>query len=69
MWEKPTHRKIEGTARPLRVAYLVDLATCENLLIDKIIAESFSRWSGRRTPIIPASQGNPPEQIIHCLWC
>ena len=56
MWEKPTHRKIEGTARPLRVAYLVDLATCENLLIDKIIAESFSRWSGRRTPIIPASQ-------------
>ncbi len=55
MWEKPTHRKIEGTARPLRVAYLVDLATCEHILIDKIIAESFSRWSGRRTPIIPAS--------------
>ncbi|MEQ8368042.1 MAG: hypothetical protein RIB61_15190 [Roseicyclus sp.] len=24
-------------------------------MIDKIIAESFSRWSGRRTPIIPAS--------------
>ncbi|UWR96380.1 hypothetical protein [Phaeobacter inhibens] len=55
MWEKPTHRKIEGTARPLRVAYLVDLSTCENLLIDEIVAESFSRWSGRRTPIIPAS--------------
>ncbi|MGB3407655.1 MAG: hypothetical protein WBA67_09185 [Jannaschia sp.] len=55
MWEKPAHRMIEGTARPLRVAYLVDLDTCENLLIDKIIAESFSRWSGRRTPIIPAS--------------
>lgn len=55
MWDKPTHRKIEGTARPLRVAYLVDLTTCEELLIDKIIAESFSRWSGRRTPIIPAS--------------
>lgn len=28
MWEKPVHRKIEGTARPLRVAYLVDLETC-----------------------------------------
>ncbi|EEX15621.1 hypothetical protein CSE45_0231 [Citreicella sp. SE45] len=55
MWEKPAHRKIEGTARPLRVAYLVDLNTCEDLLIDAIIAESFSRWSGRRTPIIPAS--------------
>lgn len=55
MWEKPAHRKIEGTARPLRVAYLVDLETCEDLLIDAIIAESFSRWSGRRTPIIPTS--------------
>ncbi len=55
MWEKPTHRKIEGTARPLRVAYLVDLKTCDDLLIDAIIAESFSRWSGRRTPIFPAS--------------
>lgn len=55
MWEKTTHRNIEGTARPLRVAYLVDLSTCENLLIDEILAESFSRWSGRRTPIIPAS--------------
>ncbi|NOC46114.1 hypothetical protein [Ruegeria sp. HKCCD7559] len=55
MWEKRVHRTIEGTARPLRVAYLVDLETCEDLLIDEIIAESFSRWSGRRTPIIPAS--------------
>lgn len=55
MWEKPTHRTVEGTARPLRVAYLVDLSNCEDLLLDKIIAESFSRWSGRRTPIIPAS--------------
>ncbi len=56
MWEKPTHQKILGIARPLRVAYLVDLSKCENLLVDEIIAESFSRWSGRRTPIIPASQ-------------
>lgn len=64
MWEKPTHRKIEGTARPLRVAYLVDLETCEDLLIDEIIAESFSRWSGRRTPIIPAtSDGVDPAYI------
>lgn len=56
MWEKPTHRTVEGTARPLRVAYLVDLSKCEHLLLDKIFAESFSRWSGRRTPIIPASR-------------
>lgn len=56
MWGKPKHRKIEGTARPLRVAYLVDIDTCEDLLIDEVIAESFSRWSGRRTPIVPASR-------------
>lgn len=56
MWEKPTHRTVEGAARPVRVAYLIDSSNCEDLLLDKIIAESFSRWSGRRTPIIPASQ-------------
>lgn len=55
MWEKPKHRQIEAVARPLRVAYLVDLDTCDDHLIDDIIAESYSRWSGRRTPIIPAT--------------
>lgn len=62
MWEKPAHRKIEGTARPLRVAYLVNLNDCPHLLIDEIIAESFSRWAGRRTPIIPVTaDGVAPE--------
>jgi hypothetical protein len=55
MWEKPKHRQIEAVARPLRVAYLVDLDTCDDHIIDDIIAESYSRWSGRRTPIVPAS--------------
>jgi hypothetical protein len=62
MWEKPNHRKIEGTARPLRVAYLVNPDDCPDLLLDEIIAESFSRWAGRRTPIIPATtDGVAPE--------
>lgn len=67
MWEKPTHRKIEGTARPLRIAYLVDLENCDHLLIDEIIAESFSRWSGRRTPIIPASSDGVDPRYLAWL--
>ncbi|WP_162931833.1 hypothetical protein [Sulfitobacter sp. D7] len=67
MWEKRTHRTVEGTARPLRVAYLVDLKTCEDLLIDEIIAESFSRWSGRRTPIILASSDGVDPAYVSWL--
>ena len=68
MWEKRTHRKVEGTARPLRVAYLVNLETCEGLLIDEIIAESFSRWSGRRTPIVLASSDGIDPAYVSWLY-
>lgn len=62
MWEKPSYRKIEGTARPLRVAYLINPDDCPDLLLDEIIAESFSRWAGRRTPIVPTTpDGVAPE--------
>lgn len=49
MWDKPQHRRIEGTARPLRVAYLVDLGDCPDSLLDEVFSECFSRWGGRRT--------------------
>ena len=43
-----------GTARPVRVAYLVDVAQCPDQLLDAIIDEAYSRWGGRRTLIIPS---------------
>jgi hypothetical protein len=43
-----------GTARPLRFAYLVDLDDCPDALLDGVFAESYTRWGGRRTLIVPA---------------
>ena len=61
MWDKPQHRRIEGTARPLRVAYLVDLGDCPDSLLDEVFSECFSRWGGRRTPIVPATEKGVEE--------
>lgn len=54
-WEKPEQLAAEAYARPLRVAYLVDLNECPDRLLDAIFAEAYSRWGGRRTLIVPAS--------------
>lgn len=48
-------KEINSDPRPLRVAYLIDQATCTHELLDALFAESFGRWGGRRTPIIPAT--------------
>ncbi len=56
MWEKPEHLKSVAVARPLRVAYLIALDTCPHAILDAIFAESYSRWGGRRTLIVPATQ-------------
>jgi len=53
-WSKPDP-KCYGTARPLRVAYLVDLTTTNDQLLDAIFAECYGRWGGRRTLIAPAT--------------
>lgn len=49
-------RSVESTARPLRVAYLIDIENCPHKLLDDIFAECYSRWGGRRTLIIPSNK-------------
>jgi hypothetical protein len=54
MWVKPTQLATTGIARPLRVAYLIDVDECTDQLLDCIFSESYGRWGGRRTLIVPA---------------
>ena len=71
MWSKPT-QSCAGTARPLRVAYLIDPANCTDKLLDAIFAEAYGRWGGPRArepgeaPVgygadafVPSSRSNP----------
>lgn len=46
---------ISAIARPIRVAYLVDLDNSPHAALDAIFAEAYSRWGGRRTLIVPAT--------------
>src|SRR5262245_49696797 len=62
MSEKPDHRIATAVARPMRVAYLVDIADCPDALLDAIFAESHSRWGGRRTLIIPTTADGIDER-------
>ena len=55
MWDKPEHCRVTGISRPVRVAYLVDITDCPDVLLDRVFAEAYSRWGGRRTAIIPAT--------------
>src|SRR5438045_9261874 len=55
MWSKPT-QTCTGTARPLRVAHLVDPSNCTDRVLDAIFAEAYGRWGGRRTLIVPATE-------------
>jgi hypothetical protein len=54
-WDKPEHLTVAALARPLRIAYLVDLGDCPDTLLDAIFAEAYGRWGGRRTLIVPAT--------------
>jgi hypothetical protein len=59
MWE---HLTVTALARPLRIAYLVDVGDCPDSLLDAIFAEAYGRWGGRRTLIVPATaQGIDPR--------
>ena len=55
MWEKPEYLTVAALARPLRIAYLVDLGDCPDALLDAIFAEAYGRWGGRRTLIVSAT--------------
>jgi hypothetical protein len=63
MWttSKPLNAKI--CPRPARIAYLVPEEPSD-VLLDVLIAESLSRWGGRRTPIIPTTG----ESIAPVYW-
>lgn len=68
MWDKPEHCKAAATSRPLRVAYLVDLADCPHALLDNVFAEAYSRWGGRRTAIVPAKANGIDERYAKWLF-
>ena len=55
MWEKPAQLTATGVARPIRVAYLVDVDDCPTRLLDAIVAECYGRWGGRRTLVVPTT--------------
>src|SRR5262245_60729419 len=67
MWEEPDHRTATAIARPVRMAYLVDLEQCPDRLLDAIFAESYSRWGGRRTLIVPATANGIDERYAEWL--
>ena len=68
MWVRPNQLTTGGTARPLRVAYLIDTDDCPDQLLDSIFAEAYGRWGGRRTLIIPAKQDGIDERYAEWLW-
>lgn len=68
MTDKPRHRTATATARPIRVAYLVDLAHCHNELLNAIFAECYSRWGGRRSLIVPTTEEGIDRDYDKWLW-
>jgi hypothetical protein len=57
-----------ATARPIRVAYLVDTDRCPDSLLDAIFSEAYSRWGGRRTLIAPAKPEGIDPAYEDWLW-
>src|SRR6516225_8142353 len=68
MWTKPSQLSASGTARPLRVAYLIDPTDCPDALFDSIFAEAYGRWGGRRSLIVPASGQGIDDRYSEWLW-
>ena len=63
-WERPASlgKTVEATAtnRPIKIAYLVpfDDATSTHLILDAVFFESYTRWAGMYTLVLPTtSQG------------
>ena len=68
MWTKRAQLSATGTSRPVRVAYLIDIADCPDELLDVIFAEAYSRWGGRRTLIVPATADGIDARYGDWLW-
>jgi hypothetical protein len=54
MWTTADTLSAKCWARPARIAYLIPEAPAHSLL-DALFDESFSRWGGRRTAIVPTN--------------
>jgi hypothetical protein len=54
MWTTSKSLNAKICPRPARIAYLLPEEPSE-VLLDILIAESLSRWGGRRTPLIPTN--------------
>src|SRR4029078_1183052 len=62
------HLTTSGTARSLRVAYLLDPDDCPEALLYSIFSEAYGRWGGRRTLITPAKvdgNGRFSDWLLH----
>jgi hypothetical protein len=62
-----TQFQADSLARPLRVAYLIELENSPPELLDAIFAECYGRWGGRWTLIIPCENGKPYPDYIKWL--
>ncbi|GGF62519.1 hypothetical protein GCM10007301_22800 [Azorhizobium oxalatiphilum] len=68
MWENSEHLTISGLARPLRVAYLVDLERDAERILDAIFAEAYGRWGGRRTLVVPVLATGIDSRYLKWLY-
>src|SRR5690348_11608467 len=68
MWDKKVHLTAVAIARPIRVAYLIDLGDCPPALLDSVFAECYGRWAGRRSLLVPADSGGIDPRYDEWLW-
>ena len=54
-------------ARPLRVAYFVDLAETSHPILDAVFTFSFTLWAGRFSLIVPFQNGAPVQAFMPWL--
>ncbi len=66
---EPLDRQItvQHQVRPIRFAYIVENNDKADVIFDAIFKDSYRRWGGRRTLIVPATQGIVEEQYIKWL--
>src|SRR5882672_5918475 len=57
-----------ATARPVRVAYLIDTNDCPHELLDSIFSQSYGRRGGRRTLIVPATPNGIDPRFTEWFW-
>lgn len=69
MWTDPKPLNAKISSRPARLAYLIPKRPSD-ILLDALIAESLSRWGGRRTPFIQTNGRliTPADWAFLDLW-